>query len=398
MASFNFNNTRQLMKLFPIKLTHTILGGTAAFALLSVAHALTYEEAMKSAGEDDRRGRHFEAEQGYGVAESLAGSEQERGEARLGRKAAIAGSGRVVEVSDFLEGIATDPQADDSQRITAWRALGDGWMERRDFAAAAQAYGNVLEFEETGPAPTVQALNRLAAAELAAGRYAEARQAFEQSLAEPHVGDFHLEDAWLGVGKTYRLEGNHGAAKAAFLACLESDRANAATKRRAKRMLADTAYDSGDYPAALGYYLELVEEGAVTMRIAERMDTIYRDQLAKAERLLAADRAEEAEQAFREALEMPGVEEHHSGRAWLGIGASLAARNANADALAAYQQVAELSGAHDADRGRALLAIAALEIENQNREAARAACTQLIDLENTSRFDRERAAQMLESL
>ena len=127
----------------------------------------------------------------------------------------------------------------------------------------------------------------------------------------------------------------------------------------------------------------------------ERLDTICRRQLQKAEALLAARQPGEARKEYAKVLGMAWAEDLHKGVAVLGIGDCLSSMKTYAEARTQYAEVLTMPGVQWPVRGRAQMGIArSFEAEGKTLEAKQA-FKKLTTMKNVSRFDVAEARERL---
>ena len=355
----------------------------------SVAFPQTCAQLTREAGTLAKRLQFAQAVQRYEAALAVATSDSEKLKAQLGMGASLVKCGKSAEGRKVLEDLLSRLAPKPDELAAASEAIGDSYRHERGYEAALVAYEVMTETEGANPSYAARGWVRIGQVAYARACYEEARSAYEAAVRTPRVGAFHLRDAWPGIGDCYRAEGRYAEARDAYRQVAKAANADEPTKLRAEAAIGHSYYEEGDYVAAASAYQSVLAKPRAPgrWRIVERVDTICRRQLQKADALLGANKRANAFAEYKRTLGMPWVEEHHRASALLGMGNCLAAQEKWPDARAQYDEVLAMRGALWPDRGRAQMGIArCYEAEGEIREA-RQAYERVTKMKNTSRFD-----------
>ncbi len=375
------------------------IGLIMALAVPCVSAPADYAQAMKEAW-----GLHQKDYQAaiklYQTAMTLAENYGQKARARWGLGLTLMLSGAADEGRAILEELLKGNVLNPDDQAAAWEAIGDGWLAARHYAEAVKTYGAIANVEHASAGYKARGLVKRGAAEYARGDYAAARAAWEEAVALKNTSPVHLREAWPGIGDTYMAEGKWDEARLAY------ERAAAATadsniKAKALIGAGNAAYAAGDYPAAAKIYLDMLADDQLRgwdgprLVLSQRLDTIFRMQLQKADDLLVAGKYSEARAEYAKAFDMEQVEDHHKAAAQLGMGKCLEAEKKSAEARAEYAKVLAMPGAHWPDKGRAQMGVARCWETEGNKAEALKAYEGLLKMKNVSRFDMAEAEAKL---
>ena len=381
----------------PSRLTHPALCLIVCLTA-SNASAQTCAQLTREAATLAKRLQFAESAQRYEQALALAVNDSEKLKARLGMGLSLVRSGKSADGRAILEELVARTAPTRDALAAALEGIGDSYLREREYEPAIVAYEGVVETKGANPMYAARGWTKTGQAEYARARYGEARCAYEAAVRVPRVGAFHLKDAWPGIGDCYRAEGRYADAREAYRQATEAKSADEATKLRAEAAIGHSYYEEGDFVAAAAAYETVLAKPRTpgVWRIVERVDTICRRQLHKADALLEANNTASAFAEYKKTVGMLWVEEHHRASALLGMGNCLAAQRKWDEARAQYSKVLAMEGALWPDRGRAQMGIArCYEAEGEARNA-REAYERVTKMENISRFDVADAKQRLE--
>ena len=364
----------------------------------SGAFAQTCAQLTSKAGTLAKRLQFAQAAQRYEQALALAANDSEKLKARLGMGVSLVKSGKSAAGRAMLEDLLAHMAPKPDELAVALEGIGDSYLSVREYEAAIVAYEGVVETDGANPMYAARGWTKIGQAEYARARYGEARAAYEAAVRVPRVGSFHLKAAWPGIGDCYRAEARYAEAREAYRQVIAAKNVDEATKLRAEAAIGHSCYEEGDYAAAATAYQSVLAKPNTpsVWRIVERVDTICRRQLHKADDLLRTGKVTGAFREYERVPDMPWVEEHHKASALLGMGNCLAAQGKWGEARAQYGRALAMKGALWPDRGRAQMAIARSYETQGDALEARRAYANVVNMKNASRFDVAEARRHLE--
>lgn len=366
------------------------LGFVAGVALSSAVWAdtpATYDQVMKEALQKARTLQYSAAVLGYEQAIGLATNAAQKTAALIGKGHNLVSAEQMREGRTVLEEILKSEELKPDDRASILESIGHSYLMEHDYGLAISTYKQMTKVQGANPAMEARGWAHIGQSEYAAGNFDTARQSYEEAVKIPNVALVHLQAAWPGIGDCFMAEGKYAEARKAYERILAVPNVDDFLKLKAAIGIGNSCYDAADYPGAAQAYLGVVKIGKQTLRIVERLDTIFRKQLAKADALLGSCKYAEARMEYEKVLTMAQVEEHHKASAELGMGDALAGEMKYVEARAEYEKTLGMKGAYWPDRGRARLGIAKCYEAEGNVAEARKAYEKLPGMKNVSGKD-----------
>lgn len=377
-------------------LTAIVAGGMLVTAALAATKD-PYQDACAQGKQEFNRLQYGAAAQWYQQALQAATNDSQRALALKEMAGCDCRAGMyeaaLKEARECLALLAVTPDI----QAQCWETIGDSLAGKKQYGEALEAYVKMRDIQGVDATIPARAQSKLGDMYYAMGAYGPARQAYEEAVKNSKVAAFHLRGAWVKIGDCLMAEKKYAEARQAYERVATAPTTGTDEKDRAAAQagIGNAYYEAGDYPAACKAYLALVGKPYVPqmVQVVERLDTIFRMQLNKADALLAAGKFAEARAEYEKVLTMEQVEEHHQASALLGMGDCLAGEKKYAEARAAYEKVLGLKGAYWPDRGRAQMGIARCYVAEGKKAEARQAWEAVLKIKNVAAADIENARQ-----
>ncbi len=369
-------------------------------ATVALGEPATYDSAYQEGRVHERYRRWQEAREAFTQAIELAPDAAKAAPARLYRARCALALGLIEEGRNELEAVAGMSDVAADLRSSALDSLGESHLDAGEHDKARAAFQRILDLPDVPYHHAARAWVEIGNVEFELGRTGAAREAYERAVEDPKVAPVHLRDAWPRIGDCWMTEQNYAEARKAYRRVLAAENADEIAKGRALAGIGHSYYEAGDYAGACDAYATALKSPRTPreLLIVERLDTIHRDALRKAARLLAEEEYAEARKVFHNVLGMEGVKRYHVGSARVGLGDAYLAMENVPMARAEYRHALFNQGTLWLDRGRAQIGLAQSYEAEGELAKARAEYEKVMTMKNLSAAQTALAQEKVKTL